>query len=223
MKLLRNQIIFLYSSLFLFLILISGCINLKSVYPEIQYYRLSQEAGILQNLNTGTIKGNLQIRNFTIGAELETEHLLALVDENKLQVYQYHRWISDINDLITDFFVTRWNSYNFFSGAVLKSSTMIIPDYILEGHVLDMFAHNNKDNVKDGNFVYISLRVTLLKRIPLSTDRNIVINKVYTNKTLRESSSVNTLAPTYSKCISEIADKMLYEIQEAIAKDRIIN
>ena len=87
---------------FILLLICCSCINLKSTYPEIQYYRLSQEPLTLKNL--GKINATLMIRDFVSSGELDTEHLIALWDNTRLQKYYYHRWLTDVSALMTDFF-----------------------------------------------------------------------------------------------------------------------
>ena len=97
---------------------------------------------------------------------------------------------------------------------------MIIPDYIMEGQVIDMVAYNGEEDDKKANYVYISLRISLLKKVPLSTDKTILLNKIFTVKAPRKNNSVGTIAPAFSRAVSQISDKMLIEIQDAIIKDR---
>jgi ABC-type uncharacterized transport system auxiliary subunit len=200
--------------------LLTQCFNLREEYPEIHYYKLSQEKGMFQDMGIGKIDGTLQIRDFSVSDEIDTDHFLAIWDETKVQRYYYHRWIANCGDLVTNFLMTRYNALRVFSGGAVSPGSMIVPDYILEGQLIDMIAHNSKDD-KKSNYVYISMRISLLKKQYLSTDKTILLNKVFTVKSPRESSSVKTIAPAFSSAMSQIADQMLIEIQKTIFEDRL--
>ncbi|MFC2129919.1 hypothetical protein ACFLSQ_00645 [Bacteroidota bacterium] len=211
-----KRIIFIISGI----LFLTSCISLRVEYPEIHYYRLSHHEGTFQNIGLGTIDGTLQIRNFSVSDEVDTDHFLAIWGDTKVQRYYYHRWIANCADLITNFMLTRYNDLRVFTGGVVKPGSVIIPDYIMDGQVIDMVAYNGEDDDKKANYVYISLRISLLKKVPLSTDKTILLNKIFTVKTARKNNSVETIAPAFSKAVSQISDKMLIEIQDAIIKDR---
>lgn len=200
----------------------TSCINLREEYPEIHYYRLNQTDGKIQNIGTGTIEGTLQIRDFSVSDEIDTDNFLAVSGGTSIQKYFYHRWISNCSELVTNFILTRYNNLGVFTKGAVKPGSMILPDYILEGQVIDMMAHNNEGEEKNINYVYISLRISLLKKVPLNTDKAIILNKIFTVKSPRINNSVESIATAFSNAVSQISDQMLLEIQEAIVKDRTI-
>lgn len=211
------------SALFiLYLSFLGSCINLREEYPEIHYYRLNQIEGTIQNIGTGTIEGTLQIRDFSISDEIDTDNFLAVSGGTKVQKYYYHRWISNCADIVTNFILTRYNNLRVFTGGAVKPGSMILPDYILEGQVIDMVAHNYEGDDNNTNYVYISLRISLLKKVPLNTDKAIILNKIFTVKSPRKDDSAESIAPAFSNAVSQISDQMLLEIQDAINKDRTI-
>lgn len=194
---------------------LQGCFSIKSEYPEIEYYRLEQKASSLTN--SAPMDGTLQIRDFTVSNDLETDHLLALENSTKIKKYYYHRWITDCQALVTDFFINRYNTLQSFKGSVVKSSTVLVPNYIMEAQILDMIAHNREEG-SGSNFVFVSLQVTLLERIPLNPERKIVLSKEYTSKIPRPDNSVKSIPGAFSQAISEVADNVLNDIQQAISK-----
>jgi ABC-type uncharacterized transport system auxiliary subunit len=202
--------------------LFTACISLKSPYPEIAYYRLAQEASSYRN--TATIPGTLQVRNFVAIEAIQTDQLLAMTDNNHIEKYYYHRWITEGSQLITDYFVVRLNNMKAFAGGVCTASTVLVPDFILEGEVLDMMAFNAPDddkNSKAESNVNMSIKITLLKRTPGKTEKEIVLNKVYTQSQKRDNNSVATIPPSFSKCLAKLSDIMMNDIQSAIASYKL--
>jgi ABC-type uncharacterized transport system auxiliary subunit len=205
--------------LFLFnLFLLYGCISIKSDYPEINLYRLTQETKT--NNSPGSVKGTLQVRSFSSSEQLYTDNIIAIWDGERIQHYFYHRWVSAPADLVTDFLIGRMSDANIFGGGVVKPSSLIIPDYILEGNLLDMIAYNTKDKEPDSNYVSVSLEINLIKREPLTTTKNILLNKVYNRTIPRQNNEVKSIPPAFSNAMSQIADRIITDIYDAVNKQQ---
>jgi ABC-type uncharacterized transport system auxiliary subunit len=203
-------------ALFLFLLLLlPGCFSIKSDYPEIEYFTLEQEP--LSATSGAKINATLLVKDFTVNENLETDQMLASDGDGKVRRYYYYRWNSDYAAMITDFFVNRYNTIEGFTGGVVKSSSLIVPDYILEAQVLDMMAFNS-----DGGNSHVELKIqaSLLRTVPMSSEKQIVFSKMYYNKTPRSGSAITSVIPSYSKALSKIADEMFDDIQQAVANDR---
>jgi ABC-type uncharacterized transport system auxiliary subunit len=198
----------------------SSCINIKSDYPQIQYYRLIQEPTKLKNL--ATIEGSLQVRAITISDEFKYDNLLAFWDSSYIQMYYYHRWIADPGSLVTDFIINRYNSSNAFSYGVINSSAITVPDYIMEGQVLDWTAYssNKEASGQFSNYINFSIRINVIRRDSLGVIRSKLLNKVYSIRIPRPNNNVQSIPPAFSSAVSHIADLMLLDIQVAIATDQ---
>ncbi len=201
--------------LFLFISIIPSCINLKDEYPEFHFYRLTQFPGSSSEMNLGTTKGSLQVRDFTASEEIDDESLTAIYDKIKVKKYFYHRWISNLSDMFTEFIINRYSKVNVFEGGVIRPGSLIIPNYILEGQILDMGFFVNEDS-NDGNYAEISIRITLLKRDEMNTNNSVILNKIYTVRHPVDSDDVELIPIAYSRALSQITDQMLIEIINTI-------
>jgi ABC-type uncharacterized transport system auxiliary subunit len=201
--------------LFLVLLFLPGCFSLKTEYPEIEYYTLEQEP--LSAVSGSKINATLLVKDFTVNENLETDQILASGGDGKITRYYYYRWNSDYAAMITDFFVNRYDTIEGFTGGVIKASSLIVPDYILEAQVLDMMAFNSDAG---NSHVELKIQASLLKTMPMSSDKQIVFSKMYYNKTPRSGSAITSVIPSYSKALSKIADEMFDDIQQAVANDR---
>ncbi len=202
-----------YQLFILSLIMFSGCINLREEYPEIIYYRLQQEPLQIKNLEKSS--GALLLRYFTSPIDLETEHLIAVDSDNRLQKYYYHRWTTDCPSLITDYFIERYNKLDAFTDGTIKESSYIAPNYVLEGQILEFIAYNNK-NIPDSNYVVVTIQANLMKKKDNSVDNKVILNRTYTERASRIGNKVETIAPAFSKAVAAIADRMLADISETI-------
>lgn len=206
----------------LILVSVNSCINIKSDYPQIQYYRLNQEPTKLKNI--GKIEGSLQVRAITISEEFKYDNLLALWDSSYIQMYYYHRWIANPDALVTDFIINRLNNLNVFKNGVLNSSSIAVPDYILEGQIIDWTVYSSNKGISGQytNSVSFAIRINIVKRDSLGSIRNNIINKVYSIRIPRPNTNVQSIAPAFSSAVSSVTDMIIMDIQTAIATDQQI-
>ncbi len=197
----------------------AGCVNLKDDYPEIAYYGLRQAPSNLARIDT--VPGTLQIRDFSIASEYDTEHIIAMLDNGKLHRYYYHRWLTGFADMATDFFVKRFSARNAFAGGVVKSASVTPPDYILEGQVLEMHTRNSELKDPGKSYVNLSIKINLIRRASDKVETTVLLSKVYEQKENRLSGDVSTVAEAYSKAVSIIADQVLVDVQKSILKEKI--
>ncbi len=203
----------------LFLLFLSqvlyGCMSLKDDYPAITYYNFEQgpkPAGEIKKL-----EGTLQIRDFTVSSSYDTDHLLAKYGTPpKIKKYYYNRWIADPGDMVTNFFVNRFNILSLFSGGVIKSASVLVPDYILEGQVINLIGINGENDDPGENSVAIGIKITLVKRANTTVKRSVLIAKVYEINVDRNDSSAESMAEAFSDGLTQIADKLMIDIQKAI-------
>ena len=115
---------------FLWIIIVfSSCINIKDEYPQVEYYQLKQEQSRVNRFES--IEGLLLVRDFGINDEVDSEHIIANWDNGQVQRYFYHRWISNCSAMYTDFIVNRFNFNNSFSKGVVKSNSMMPPNFTI--------------------------------------------------------------------------------------------
>lgn len=196
---------------------LSSCINLKEPYPKISYYKLIPEKSSVENI--GTLDKTLMIRDFTASSEIETTHLLTLWDNEYIQRYFYHRWITDTPNMVADFINSIFSKNEFFKNGVVTSSSMAIPDYVMEGDILDMMAYSTHDGEPNQNYVYVAIEITLIKRTKVMEENAILMNEVYPFKTIRKNNSVKTIPDAFSRAWSQVADQILVDVYNAIKKD----
>ncbi len=200
------------------ILLINGCVDLKSDYPEIRYYRFSQEE--LSNIKHEQLPVAVQFRNFSLSSQINPFRLMAMEGQNEVSMYYYFRWANDCSDMAKDFMIERFSNYDIFKGGVLTPENIIMPDYFVEGMVTDMMAYNTEDEDVEKPYVNIQLKISLAVRdIKLSND-NVLFTKVYKSKIFRETNKAESIAPSFSKALNEISDELLIDIINAIENHR---
>ena len=213
-----KQNIFQTALILFSILLINGCVNIKSDYPEIKYYRFSQEPP--SNIGQKELPVAVQFRDFSISSQINPFRLMVMEGQNEVSMYYYFRWADDCSDMAKDFMIERFSNYNVFKGGVLTPENIIMPDYFVEGMVTDMMAYNTEDEDEEKPYVNIQLKISFAVREIKLSNESVLFTKVYKSKIFRETNKAETIAPAFSKALNEIADKLLTDIVNAIEKHR---
>jgi ABC-type uncharacterized transport system auxiliary subunit len=206
-----------YLIFILSMLLLGSCINLKDPYPQINYYKLSPDNSSVSHLDP--ISATLMIRDFTASSEIETTHLLTLWDNEYIQKYYYHRWITDAPSMVTDYINNIFSRNKFFSKGLVNSSSLAIPDYILEGEILDMLAYSTKKQDPNQNYVYVSIKITLIKRTMLLDENTVLLSEVYPFKVIRKDNKVATIPDAFSRAWTKVADQIVVDIHNKVKQE----
>ncbi|MCX7909161.1 MAG: ABC-type transport auxiliary lipoprotein family protein [Ignavibacteria bacterium] len=196
------------------LFLFAGCVSIRTPFIPTQYYYLSQEPFSFRNI--AEIETNIVFREFTVPEELFDNRLMIWYEDGTVQKLQYHRFNSDYSDLLNNFIFTRMNLAKAFKFGINKLNTANVPDYILEGNILEFKAYSEKKDKKK-NWVQIALQVNLLKFNPMSTNQNSVFSKIYTQRYEVTEPEYSKFVQSFSKALSLLVDKIILDIQSTIA------
>lgn len=195
----------------LILIFLSSCIRIKDKFPEIDYYTLRDmptETGV-----GAKVKGSLLVRDVTLSQAYDTQYMYDNLPDGSIEKYHYHQWIGLPSTLISDFFYNRFNSYEAFSGGVIKDDSKLTPDYILELSVTKFDAVK----AKNGGKVNVSITALLFKRESDRPNKTVIFNESYSLEINREDATAKSISKAFSKILSILSDKILVEIQEQVS------
>jgi ABC-type uncharacterized transport system auxiliary subunit len=194
--------------------LISGCIHLKDEYPKINYYTLIQEPTSLSNMAPKNV--SLVVRDLNLNETYAGVQLLAHWEKSRIQKYFYHRWINDFSQIATDFLITRFDRMNVFQGGVSNSTSAQIPDYILEGNIIDLYAQNNENIIAGNCFVNMEVSVTFFRRNLSGSPIEQLFTKNYSQKTQRRNNDAESIPDAFSKSYSMICDQIIVDVNNAV-------
>ncbi len=200
-------------ALFCFVPFLTGCISLKSEYPNITYYRL--EPNLSAGQEPGGIDGTLLIREFSISGEYDSEHLLRAESETEIQRYYYHRWIQEPASMLSDFVLNRMLSRKLFGEGVVKGGTQILPDYFLEGRVLEMVA----GNASEGRSGWVRLRIhfVLVELRAGQAERRVLLQKVFSATGERADDTAASIAAAMSAAAARVTDALTKDLLALLA------
>ncbi len=206
--------------LLIILSLTSSCINLRSPYPNITYYKLHSEPFAVKQIDTVT--AIVQMRNLTINDEFNTDHIIATkLPSKEVQIYYYHRWITKFDDLITNYMLSRISNYGVFKGGFIPSNAISAPNYILEGRITNIQINNSeKKNEPDANWAELTINMSFYKRSETEAGINLLFNKNYTQRINRQTNSVESISTAVSKAAAFISDMVLVDMHSAIKNEQ---
>ena len=192
---------------FIFLVLISGCINIKSKYTPPKIYSI-QQSPLTNSLKT-KIQKNIFVKQFNINAELETNRIV-ISDGNNLQYFNYHLWALPLDELLTNYIVDRFSNYNVFEKGIVKTIFNTNPDYVLEGNINSFKI--TKSNIE--NNVEVTITIYLYKYSSESKDYQLCFSNNYSKTEKTNSNPLEKLVINLDNIISEITDNILQDIIE---------
>lgn len=199
-----------------FLVLfVSGCINLREDYPEIEYYELQASSTEPSRIK---VDGILQVRPFGGSNVLSSRRFMVEKSTGGVDKYYYHRWSDDFQELFTWTVISRMSNQKLFTGGIVNQGTALLPNYILEGDILKLRIYNDEKDKTDSSFVEMSVKITLQEFIPDSSGLKVIYTNVYDKRVARKSNKAPTIAPAVNIAANEIISMFSEDIVKAINK-----
>ena len=195
------------------IVIFTACVNLREPYPIIEYYNLKQEPTLLKGLPVK--KPTVMVRRVIVNEAIDTPHLLINTDPTSVQKLFYHRWISDVSTISTDFLITRINQSGLLSNGVVRSGSIAIPDYVIEPQLIEMVAFNANLPGANESYVKVEFKVDILKRMP-DNKLEILYSSTYEQKFVRRKTDIKYIPEAYSKVFSLAVDNIISDLSNVI-------
>jgi ABC-type uncharacterized transport system auxiliary subunit len=190
--------------------LTTSCLNIKSKYPKLEYYKLVQTP-TNSEVSAIKIEKNIFIKQFEISSDLATSKIVVSEDEKNIKIYNYHQWVVPLNELLSEYTITRLGNYGAFMKGIATSIYSSNPDIVLECKVLNCTINNSITSDKP-NKVELSIAATLLTSDKQTLSYNPVFSKTYSKSLVRKDNSLESAVNALSILISEIDDEILIDI-----------
>ena len=190
------------------LIIVAGCVSIRTEYPDISYYRLSEQP-LQPALLEYRIPAGLWIRPFSVDAEFATERFILIRSDGIVQRLFYHRWVADPANLVTDAIAHRLIRYATFTKGIFRERTLARPRYRLEGRILEFAAAVDEDN--DRYVGRLKIYFSLLEYHPQQYYRPILHQLVEVSLPSEED-ELELIAPVMSNAVARAVDQWLMSI-----------
>ncbi|MFN3307114.1 MAG: hypothetical protein ACK42Z_08020 [Candidatus Kapaibacteriota bacterium] len=201
---------------FLLLLVLTSCFSVRTPYIPTIYYYLNHEAFSFRNI--ATIETYILLKEFSVPDELLDNRIVIWYDDGTIQKFNYHRFNTDYSELLNGFIYSRFNQSKAFKYGVASFNTAIVPNYILEGSIIEFKAFASRQDKKK-NWVQISFNVNLIKYEPLEQNKKIIHSGNYSQKLEVSERENSIIVQAFSKLFSLMTDKLILDIQSAIAQD----
>lgn len=197
-------------------IVLSAC-SFRTDYPEIRYYKINSEPSS-KIKEDATLDASVLIRDVMVSTANETDQIMTMNDDGSINKYYYHRWISDIPTLLSDFFRERYTKFGLFKGGISKSASAIIPNYIMEITLLEFQSINT---AKGSPYVEVVAMATAIE-YPKGGDEAMkrLFTKSFTAREYRRNLDAVSIAPAFSKALNNIADDIYLELYNYVNKNQ---
>lgn len=193
--------------------LMVSCVNLREPYPIIDYYKLPQKPTLLTSLPE--IDKNIQLRRVVVNESFDTPHILISSEPADVKRLFYHRWLTDVSSMTTDFIATRINQIGILKNGIMRSNSAVIPDYIIEVQLIDMTAFNYEEARQRENYVQIELKVNFLKRMA-NNDLQVVFSRNYKQIYTRRKLEIKYIPDSYGVVFSLAVDNIISDLSNII-------
>lgn len=209
--------IYIIFAFVLMTVFLNSCINLRVENPEIKYYDLTNEDDIAKT--DRQIDCSLQIRTFSLVDKQGPERIL-VNESGIIKPLYYHRWIAGFDELVTDFIFIRFSKSEAFKQNLINSRSLLSPDYILEGTILENSVVNNPKSKEDEYYVKITLDIQLIKNDLNKSKLKSILNRKYTEKVNRKNEESQAISEAYNIAMKKISLRMLDDIVKTIENDK---
>ncbi len=193
-------------------LLISACsFSIKSEYPEIHYYDMTDGAP-QQIAKSEAISQSIYIKPFSSLSQFDTDQMIEKRDENKIHRFFYHRWIEDFSDLFRNITIAQLKRSEISAAGVISNAAEIsTPELVLEAQVIDAMAYAIDDS--DNYSVTLEVEFTL-KKYETSDNQPILLKKIYKESIKRDGDEANTINIAFAKAANIILKNLQNDIQQ---------
>ncbi len=203
----------LFSSLCLAFILNACSFSIKSEYPEISYYDMTDKS-IESIAKSAAISQSIYIKPFSSLSQFDTDQMIEKRDENKIHRFFYHRWIEDFSDLFRNITIAQFKRSGISdTGIISNAAELTEPELVLEAQVIDAMAYGLDDS--DNYSVVLEVEFTL-KKYDSADNQPILLKKIYKETIKRESENANSINVAFAKATNNILNNLLIDIQNKI-------
>lgn len=208
MKIISNKVYKLGIVAIMFFI--GGCVNFRVNYPEINYYNLNQPN--VTEMSVRRTQSSIQIREFSISRKYSGNRIY-ISENNAVRPYYYHRWLTDFNELFTDFIRVYFAKTKYFGGGVLAPEGIANPDYIVQGRIIEYDVINDKENKK----YIVKLSVSI---VVIETGKNAEYKEIFSDdysiEVNRSNDEAKNIPVAFEIASKEIASKIYKDITDTI-------
>lgn len=189
---------------------LSGCVTVRSEYPEIRYYRLA-DSRPLDPLLKNTYDLSVWLRPIEAELSVDKPQMSRRSAESQLERMFYDRWAAPPPELIGEVFRHRWMRYGVFRQGLVRNASAVIPDVIIEARLAD-FTFSQPETRGDTLRAHVSMAVTLIRNDKDSTGPVVLLSKLYEHTEVVAFTKPDDYSRAMSEAVAIIADEIIIDL-----------
>jgi ABC-type uncharacterized transport system auxiliary subunit len=185
----------------------AACFNITRQHKEVYYYQIEYQAPAVG----GTPFKDVVVRlaSFTVAPSYQSQNILYSTGPNKRKAYDYHLWVVNPGDMLTEAFHRDMAESNLYK-AVVDSRSSVVPQYEVEGIIEQIF---EKDDGKNWYSV-LSMRCVFFA---YSGGKYVLFQRVYEEGVKTDGKYPVDVVGAMSKAASKISTRLQKDINEHVA------
>ncbi len=192
----KQSILFLFSSWVLLFLTLTGCATLEKNYPERNYYILNVSN---KDQNSPPVLGTvLEVRRFEISPSFASREFVYRNGDLSYESDFYNQFFRTPASLITEE-VHKWLSESGQFKYVVDSSNNVEPNYVLEGNVSELYGDFRATNEPKA-----VLGIQFFLTEETSTNPKIVFENNYRREVVLSSNSAQDLVKGWNEALGQI-------------------
>ncbi|MEE9201394.1 MAG: ABC-type transport auxiliary lipoprotein family protein [Candidatus Brocadiales bacterium] len=195
-----------------FLLLVTGCFNLRQPAPNIDYYQIDYKA---MNMPTPkTLDTVLGVQNFTVATAYDNNRLVYKIGPFERDTYFYKRWITNPGAMITSALTKDLQNSGSYR-AVTGVPGRLKWDYEIQGYLRDIYEDDMGDNWK----CVIDLEITLIRGTAGSSKRWVLFQKNYHSSIPCNGKGLRAVVAAMSEAMQVISIELQGDVYNAVKDD----
>ncbi len=193
--------------------LLNACFSIKSEYPEIHFYDMTDRSSESITSN-GSIPYSIYIKPFSTLSQFDTDQMIEKRDDNKIHRFFYHRWIEDFTDLFRNRTIAELTRSGLAAkGTVSNSVSINVPELTLEAQVIDAMAYAVDDT--DNYSVTLEVEFTL-KEYKSGQESPVLHKKIYKETVIRDEDDANSINIAFAQATNKMLNKLLNDLKQNV-------
>jgi ABC-type uncharacterized transport system auxiliary subunit len=201
-----------YFLLGLIVLLLGGCLSVKTPYQKIDYYTLEYDAPNISNSHTLPLV--VQVERFQVAPVYDTSKIIYRQRPYTRDAYTYHMWRANPGALVS-YFLARDFQQSLVFKAVAAHNTGLLSTHILRGTVDEFYEHDGKDSWE----AVLAVSITLMVNNESDISNRILFQKSYSTRKACRQKNPRALAAAMSEAMANISESIITDIYNFLAKD----
>lgn len=198
--------------LFLALLLIGSCINLKEPSKKIEYYTFEYDPSQIAGLKP--LPFVIRLVRFSVAPTYNSDQIIYRDRSFRREAYVYYKWRANPGDLVT-YFLSRDMKQSGLFKAVLPYDSIFPSSFAVEGSVDQFFEWDTEKSWK----AVLTISITLMKENEPDISKRVLFQKTYGKREVCKKKNPRALAEAMSRAMAGVSKKIIEDIYNCL-KDR---